>query len=177
VSHEAGCVLKLPPCGASSYRTVSIPEPPSLVFDVSVTVPRTGSPGLCIVADGAVLSIRRFATTDGEASTFPALSVAIVRKSYRPSATLVVSNATLYDEVVSVAIVVHEPPPAGRRWNATDATSEPPVSLAELVSVTVPRRFAPGSSCALVGAFVSDLTTLPHVAVLQLPALSATRNR
>jgi hypothetical protein len=77
--------------------------------------------------------------------------------------------------VLSVPIVVHEPPPAGRRWNATAARPEPPVSPAELVSATVPRRLAPGSSCALVGASVSDLTTLLEVAVLQLPALSAMR--
>jgi hypothetical protein len=85
VSHDDGCVLKLPPCGASSYVTVSMPEPPSLVFEVRATVPRTGFPGLSIVAVGAVLSMRRFATTLGETSTFPAVSVATVRKSYRPS--------------------------------------------------------------------------------------------
>jgi hypothetical protein len=168
-------VVKLPVCGASSYVTVSIPEPPSLVFDVRPTVPRTGLPGLCIVADGVVLSMRRLATTLGEASAFPATSVATVRKSYSPSPTLVVSNERLYGELVSVPIVVHEPPPAGRRWNATEARPEPPVSPAELVSVTVWRRLAPGSSCALVGALVSDLATFEDVAVLQLPALSAIR--
>ena len=87
------------------------------------------------------------------------------------------SNDVLYGEVVSVVIVVHELPPDGRRWNATEPRPEPPVSLAGLVSVTVWRRIAPGSSCALAGAFVSDLTSLPDVAVLQLPALSATRKR
>jgi hypothetical protein len=81
VSHDAGCVLKLPPFGATSYVTVSMPEPPSLVFDVSATVPRTGLPGLTIVAPGAVLSMRRLARTTGEASLLPATSVATVRKS------------------------------------------------------------------------------------------------
>src|SRR4051794_39851860 len=94
-----------------------------------------------------------------------------------PSAALVVSNGVEYGEVVSVAIVVHEPPPAGRLWKATDARPEPPVSPAVLVSVTVWRRFAPGSSCALVGAATSDLTSSVDVAVVQLPALSAIRKR
>src|SRR5262245_19455111 len=76
---------------------------------------------------------------------------------------------------MSVAIVVQEPPPAGRCSKATEARPEPPLSLAELVSVTVPRRFAPGSSWALVGAFVSDLTSFKDVAVVQLPAWSAIR--
>ena len=76
-----------------------------------------------------------------------------------------------------MSIVVHEPPPEGRRWKATDARLEPPVSPAVVVSATVCRRLAPGSACALVGAFVSDLTSLPDVAVLQLPALSETRKR
>ncbi len=53
----------------------------SLVFDVSVTEPPTGLPGLSIVALGAVLSMRRLATTAGEASEFPAVSVATERKS------------------------------------------------------------------------------------------------
>ena len=74
-------MLKLPPFGASSYVTVSMPEPPSLVFDVSATVPRMGFPGLSIVALGAVLSIRRLATTTGVTSLLPATSVATVRKS------------------------------------------------------------------------------------------------
>jgi hypothetical protein len=74
-------VLKLPPCGASWYVTVSMPEPPSPVLEVSVTVPRTGLPGSTMVADGAVLSMRRFATIDGDVSVLPATSVATVRKS------------------------------------------------------------------------------------------------
>src|SRR6476660_8340552 len=118
---------------------VSTPDPPSLVLEVRPTVPRTGSPGLCIVADGAVLSMRRLATTLGEASTLPALSVATVRKSYIPSGPAVVSYPRLNGDVLSVPIVVQEPPPAGRRWKSTEASPDPPESLAVLVSVTVPR--------------------------------------
>jgi len=93
VSQEDDWVLKLPLCGASSYATVAMPEPPaSLVLEVSVTGPPTGLPGLSIVALGAVLSIRRLATTVGLASAFPAVSVATERKSYRPSVTVVVSK-------------------------------------------------------------------------------------
>ena len=53
----------------------------SLVFEVSEAEPLTGLPGLSIVALGAVLSTRRFATTTGDASVLPAVSVATVRKS------------------------------------------------------------------------------------------------
>src|SRR6266536_2961746 len=105
-----------------------MPEPPvSLVFDVSVTVPPTGLPGLSMLALGSVLSTRRLATTVGELSSLPALSVATERKSYRPSATLVVSKEVEYGLVESVPIVVQDPPLEGRRWNATDATPEPSV--------------------------------------------------
>ena len=76
---------------------------------------------------------------------------------------------------MSVSMVVQEPPPAGRRWNATDVSPEPPVSLAVALSVIDWRRFAPGSFWLLVGADVSDLTSLEEVAVVQLPALSAMR--
>src|SRR5437879_6260191 len=74
-------------------------------------------------------------------------------------------------------MVVHEPPPAGRRWNATEASPEPPVSPAPEASATVWRRLAPGSPRELVGALVSDLTSFAEVAVVQLPALSAIRYR
>ena len=61
---------------------MAIPEPPvSLVFEVSVTVPPTGLPGLSMVALGAVLSMRRLATIVGELSGVPATSVATERKS------------------------------------------------------------------------------------------------
>ena len=58
-----------------------MPEPPlSAVVEVSVTVVRSGVPGLPIVAVGGVLSIRRF-VTGAPYATFPATSVATVRKS------------------------------------------------------------------------------------------------
>src|SRR5947207_2197256 len=90
---------------------------------------------------------------------------------------VVVSNEKAYGGVVSVEMVVHEPPPAGRRWNATDASPEPSVSLAPAASATVCRRFAPGSPSELVGAPASDLASFVEVAVVQLPALSARRYR
>src|SRR5436190_3534694 len=74
-------------------------------------------------------------------------------------------------------MVVHEPPPAGRRWNVTEASPEPPVSPAPAPSATVWRRSAPGSPSELVGATVSDLTSFAEVAVVQLPASSAMRYR
>ncbi len=74
-----------------------------------------------------------------------------------------------------MSIVVQLPPLDGLRSKATEAVPEPPVSPAEAVSVTVWRRFAPGSAWFDVGAAVSDLTSFEEVAVAQLPALSATR--
>ena len=66
--------------------------------------------------------------------------------------------------LVSVAIVVHVFAPIGLRWKATCAVSAEEVAL----SVTEPRRFAPGSSSATIGARLSivivrvaDVTTLP----------------
>ena len=79
-----------------------------------------------------------------------------------------------YGELPSVAIVVHEPPPAGLRSKATELTPEPSVSLAPAPSVIVWRRFAPGSVRVVVGAAVSDLTSLAEVASATFPALSAT---
>ena len=76
--------------------------------------------------------------------------------------------------MVSVPIVVQEPPLDGRRWNATEAMPEPPESLAVAVRITVWRRSVPGSFSLDVGAAVSDLTSFVEVAVDQLPALSAT---
>ena len=86
-----------------------------------------------------------------------------------------VSNVVEYGALPSVAIVVHEPPIDGRRWNATEPVPEPPVSEALAASVIVWRRFVPGSVRLLVGASVSDLTTFGLVAVATLPAASATR--
>jgi hypothetical protein len=57
--------------------------------------------------------------------------------------------------VVSVAIVVHVPAPAGERWKATLVTPAPP-SVAVAVRPTVPRRFAPGSVSETVGPLVSS---------------------
>ena len=45
-----------------------------------------------------------------------------------------------------------------KRWKATEAIPEPPGSVAEAVSETEPRRFAPGSSSELVGSVLSTVT-------------------
>jgi len=79
-----------------------------------------------------------------------------------------------YGKLPSAAIVVHEPPPAGRRSKATELTPEPSVSLAPALSVIAWRRFAPGSVRVAVGAVVSDLTSLAGAASATFPALSAT---
>jgi hypothetical protein len=85
----------------------------------------------------------------------------------------VVLKVAVYGPDVAVPIVVHVEPPAGARWNSTLETPEP-VSAAVAVSVTVPRRFAPGSPCVPVGAVVSIFATARLVYVVALPTLSAT---
>jgi hypothetical protein len=76
---------------------------------------------------------------------------------------------------VSVAIVVHVPAPSGERWNATDATPEPPsAALAE--SARLPRRNWPGSVSVPVGAVLS-MRTFAAVCVRVLPAWSVTKTR
>ena len=65
----------------TSYCTVATPEPPaSPVVELSVVLPRSGVPGLPMVAAGAVLSTRRL-VTGVPYVTLPATSVATVRKS------------------------------------------------------------------------------------------------
>ena len=61
-----------------------MPEPPSLVVEVRVTVPERSAPGLPIVAVGAVLSTRTVIVA--EVWELPALSVVRTRRSYWPSA-------------------------------------------------------------------------------------------
>ena len=100
-----------------------MPEPPSLVVDVSVTVPERSAPGLPIVAVGAVLSTRT--VIGAEVKELPALSVVATRRSYWPSACAVVFQ--------SAAWFVQVPAPIGERWNWTVATPEPPASAELLV--------------------------------------------
>ena len=48
-----------------------------------------------------------------------ALSVATARRSYSPSDSAVVSQSAVYEDVVSVPIVVQLDPPAGAHWKTT----------------------------------------------------------
>src|SRR5206468_3178965 len=68
-------VVQLPsPAGDNWYTVQSTPHSASLVVEASVTVARTFAPGLVIVAVGAVLSTRTFATV-ALVVTLPAPSV------------------------------------------------------------------------------------------------------
>src|SRR5205823_5279203 len=92
------------------------------------------------------------------------------RRSYAPSATVVVLKGALYGGAVTVAIVVQVVPPAGARWKATDAT--PLVSSAAVtLSDTVARSGEPGSASATVGARLSTVT-VAVAALVELPAAS-----
>jgi hypothetical protein len=64
----------------------------------------------------------------------PALSVAVARRSYLPSASVVVFQAAGVETQLVVVV--------GAYWYVTVASPEPPVSLALDVIVTVPARFA-----------------------------------
>ena len=81
------------------------------------------------------------------------------------------SNDAEYGELVSVAIVVHVPAPAGERSKSTWSTPDP-VSAAEPVSVFVARRNWPGSSWLVVGTVLSTRTSWPTATVVWLPAKS-----
>ena len=85
-------VHEFAPASEYWYATLATPEPPmSLATDVRLTVPSRFAPGSTITARGGVLSTRRKPTTV-EAVWLPAPSVATVRKSYRPSISVVVSS-------------------------------------------------------------------------------------
>ena len=124
-------------------------------------MPRTIAPGSPSVTDGGVLSTRR-AATGSEIVTLPAVSRATARRSYGPSVSVVVSRFAVYGSDVSVSIAVQEPEPLDAISNRTDSTPEP-VSAALAVSVTLRRRFAPGSSRETVGAVASVRATFVEV--------------
>src|SRR5438874_7624913 len=75
----------------------------------------------------------------------------------------------LHGGLVSLAIVVHEPPPAGRRSKSTCVVS----GSDEAESDTVPLRFWPGSASVGVGVRLSTVT-LRTAEVVVFPAMSLT---
>jgi hypothetical protein len=132
--------------------------------------PPTVAPAVGAVSEpvGAVLSMRTFGRS-GLVPIWPVPSVATARKSYRPSASVVVSSDVLHGGDESLAIVVHEPPPAGRRSKSTCVVS----GSDEAERDTVPLRFWPGSASVGVGATLST-ATLRSADVVELPAMSVT---
>ena len=73
-------------------------------------------------------------------------------------------------------IVVHVPASAGERWKTTLAIPDA-ASVAVADSVTVPARFAPGSSSVTLGAAVSTWTVADAAEVASLPTRSELRTR
>ena len=70
--------------------------------------------------------------------------------------TVVVSKETEYGEVVSAEpTFVHEPAPAGERWNCTWATYESASLAADVWRLIVPVTGEPGSLIVAVGAMSS----------------------
>src|SRR5207237_2563592 len=71
------------------------------------------------------------------------LSGTMKLRSYEPSATEVVAQSTLHGALVRVPIERQSSAPAAEYWNSTDLIPER--ALGSAPSVTVPRRYAPGS--------------------------------
>ena len=157
VSKLAAWFVQVPaPAGERWNTTVATPdaEPPTSVSAellVSAIVPRTfaATAGAVTAPVGRVLSTR--IVIAAEVKALPALSVVVTRRSYWPSATVVVSKLAAW--------LVQVPAPAGDPWNWTVATPEP-ASAELLVSAIVPRTFAPaaGAVTAPVGAVLSTRT-------------------
>jgi hypothetical protein len=80
-----------------------------------------------------------------------------------------VSSEVPHGNDESLAMVTHEPPPAGRRSKSTCVVSGSDDALRE----TVPLRFWPGSASVGVGATLSTVT-LRTADVVELPAMSVT---
>src|SRR5437660_9928970 len=83
--------------------------------------------------------------------------------------SVVVSSDVLHGGLVSLAIVTHEPPPAGRRSKSTCTVS----GSEEADSEIVPLRFWPGSASVGVGETLSTVTSRTGD-VVELPAMSVT---
>src|SRR5438093_5769887 len=133
--------------GEPSIVAFAIPETFSLATRVRRPAEARTSPsaGTEEETEGAVLST--VTVRSAEFAALPALSVARARRSYVPSATLVVFQF--------VPIVVQAPAPAGERWTIRLATPEPVPSSAEGLSESVPRAGEPGSASEAVGAVAS----------------------
>ena len=79
------------------------------------------------------------------------------------------SSAAENGPLMSVEIVVHVLAPAGDRWKSADTVS----GSDEAVSVTLPRRYWPGSSSVGTGERLSTVIVRTAEVVL-FPAMSVT---
>ena len=81
MSQEAATAVHVAaPAGERWKATEATPEPASVAFALSETVPRRYAPGSFIVAPGAVLSTTRSSTT-ADGLELLALSVTTIRRS------------------------------------------------------------------------------------------------
>ncbi len=162
------------PAGEPWKTTDATPEPPvSAAVADRATEPRRAAPGSSRSAVGTVLLTRR--SSSCESSWPPKLFTTTARRSYRPSGRAVVSRSVAYGAVVSIAIDVQEPAPAGDRSNLTMtmlAPEEPAEALAD--NVTVPRRSVP-VSCRLTDGCVLLTVTVVVDESRELPAWSVAR--
>ncbi len=153
-------------------------EPPSLELKENEALDEfVGSAGCDVIeVFGEVLST--VTETRPEVNELPARSDVTARRSYWPSATAVVSNATEYGARVSESIVVQLPSPRGERWNTTVPTPEPPASAEFAATAIEARTLAPSAGAVIepVG-FVLSTRTVIAAEVKELPALSVVTTR
>src|SRR5438477_870853 len=120
---------------------------------------------------GAVLSMRTPVTMSFD--ELPRLSQTVARRSYRPSASLLVSYDRLHGELVSVPSAVQVAPPAGV---TSKTTLVAPVPVTVAFSATRPEMFAPGLVRTIVGA-VTSTSNVTAAPVNVLPARSVITGR
>ena len=121
-----------------------------------------------------VLSTRR-AEIVADVLVLPAASTATARRSYRPSAMVVVVKRQVHGAAAIEQMSVQLFSPVGERWIMTPATPES-ASSGVVASVTVPLSVAPGSVIVTVGTTLSTSTATTSLAVV-LPAPSVARAR
>src|SRR5690242_3595337 len=110
-----------------------------------------------------------------DAVVAPLPSTSTARKSYRPSASVVVSRRHVYGAAVVVHTLVQVGVPLGARSMRTEVT--PAVELAVAVRATVPLRYAPGSSIETALTVLSTVRGPTTAEVVVLPARSVATER
>src|SRR5579884_945046 len=148
----------------------------------ATALPWSVVPAVGVVTEPVGFVLSTVTVTSDDVVALPAASVVTTRRSYCPSASDVVSHVTFQPPAAleSVPIVVHVFAPCGERWNAAEATPEPPVSAESEETITdEPATYAPalGAVTEPVGAFASTITVALAPDVAWFPTLSESFER